>query len=332
MWIIPKNHPIFSVFAQDMVASKLELKKQLGRSRRSLMWRSKLSQIRTWLTRWKPGSWFLYLSGRILKHSARTSFETKLISSLADIHVSHSVQPESEKGKKIPGTYGHGSEKLSKLSGRDSVFLKTSKDISVSDCEKSLPIWLSSDTGWKTIVENQRGDYSRRLKLELHTREKEFLSWRTPATLDPGVSLGRLDVKPGQRFYDKKTGRNAQYGLTQQVQVKNWPTPASRDHKGADLKSRHGGASLSHFIQTGERTHGQLEPDNLNTTGKTPESWPTPNAPNPKNQIGAITEWGGSGNAFRTNGNHTKKLNPNWVEQLMGIKTGWTALDYAEME
>jgi hypothetical protein len=26
------------------------------------------------------------------------------------------------------------------------------------------------------------------------------------------------------------------------------------------------------------------------------------------------------------------KLNPNWVEQLMGLSTGWTALDYSEME
>lgn len=28
----------------------------------------------------------------------------------------------------------------------------------------------------------------------------------------------------------------------------------------------------------------------------------------------------------------TAKLNPNWVEQLMGLPTGWTALDYSAME
>ncbi len=39
--------------------------------------------------------------------------------------------------------------------------------------------------------------------------------------------------------------------------ARTWPTPNSRDHKGADLESRHGGASLSHFAESGERIHWQ---------------------------------------------------------------------------
>jgi len=48
-------------------------------------------------------------------------------------------------------------------------------------------------------------------------------TWRTPATTEPGVTLERLETAdgqpwtPGQRAYDKHTGRVAQVGLTHEV-------------------------------------------------------------------------------------------------------------------
>ena len=59
-------------------------------------------------------------------------------------------------------------------------------------------------------------------------------TWRTPATTEPGVTLERLETAdgqpwtPGQRAYDKHTGRVAQVGLTHEV-LATWPTPTSQD-------------------------------------------------------------------------------------------------------
>lgn len=55
--------------------------------------------------------------------------------------------------------------------------------------------------------------------------------WKTPATTEPGVSLSRLLDKdgnpwtPGQRAYDKQTGRVAQTGLGHMAQAAFGPTP-----------------------------------------------------------------------------------------------------------
>ena len=59
--------------------------------------------------------------------------------------------------------------------------------------------------------------------------------WRTPANQAAGVKVKRLEGKLGARLYDKESGRNAQYGLEQQVEMVNWHTPhgiANTDHTG----------------------------------------------------------------------------------------------------
>lgn len=65
------------------------------------------------------------------------------------------------------------------------------------------------------------------------TSDNGFTGWRSPATTEPGVSLERLQDAngdpwmPGQRAYDKITGRLAQVGLTHEAQaaLTGWPTP-----------------------------------------------------------------------------------------------------------
>lgn len=68
------------------------------------------------------------------------------------------------------------------------------------------------------------------------TEESGSGLWRTPAAHDPGVSAGRLRPIDGgelggmNRHYDKQTGRMAQIGLTQQVQLREtFPTPRAND-------------------------------------------------------------------------------------------------------
>lgn len=43
--------------------------------------------------------------------------------------------------------------------------------------------------------------------------------WRTPQSQEPGIDACLLTGEPGMRMYHKDTGRLAQYGVTQQVQI-----------------------------------------------------------------------------------------------------------------
>ena len=177
MWILPKNYQLSSHFAQDMVASKEDLTLQGLNIQQSLMSKSKPTRLRTWQTRWKQGSFYPHLFGRILKPCQYSLFETKLTSLLAAIHVSPLVQQDSEKEQMIQGTCGLTLGDTSNQLDLFSASLKTSKDILVLDSEKSLATWKAS-------VTKQRGEYSQRVKSAHLTRESESTSWPTATVFD----------------------------------------------------------------------------------------------------------------------------------------------------
>ena len=173
MWILPKNYQLSSAFAQDMVESREDLTLLESSIESSLMWRSKPSPLRTWSQRWNRVPWFQRLSLRILKPSQRISFETALTLSLEDTRASRFQQQESDLAPKTPDTSGLTSLITSDQYDLFGACLKTSKDTSALDSEKSLAIW-------KAQVIKQRGEYSQRLKSALITSESEYTSWPTP--------------------------------------------------------------------------------------------------------------------------------------------------------
>lgn len=73
--------------------------------------------------------------------------------------------------------------------------------------------------------------------------------WRTPNVEESGITLDRLVTKegtswtPGQRAYDRTTGRLCQIGLPQEMEAaSHWPTPAVADVTGG-RKTRSGDRS-----------------------------------------------------------------------------------------
>ena len=143
----------------------------------SLAWRSKPSPPQTWLRRWKRSKWLQLLSGRTLKHSHSKSFVEKWIYSIAATRVSHSALMESAGGKKTEGRCGGTSQMEFGFADHPLCSLKTSKDTSPLDSEKSLAIWNS-------LVTRRRGEYSRRLKLVRPIEGKESSYWPTPTTAE----------------------------------------------------------------------------------------------------------------------------------------------------
>ena len=275
MWILPKNYQLSSLYAPDMVESKEDLTLPGLNIESALMWRSKPSPLRTWLPRWKRVSWMPHLCGRILKPCQWSHFETELTSSLAVIPANLFQPQESDLEKKTPDTSGLTSATSSGQLDLFGASLKTSKDTSVSDSEKSLATW-------KALVIQRRGEYSLRVKSAHRIRESESTSWRTPAVSDPGITLDRLQTKDGssprsgERLYDKETGRNAQYGLTQQVQMEptQWLTPRVMEvDESYDNYQRRMKASGN------PKNIGKTRPANLTMQVKMePTQWPTPSA------------------------------------------------------
>ena len=296
MWILPKNYPLSSHFVADMVASKEDLTLPDLNIESSLMSRSKPTQSQTWQTRWKEGSYYQHLFGRILKPCQWSRFETKLTSLLEATHVSPLVQQGKEKETKTLDTYGLTYGDTSKQLDLFESSLKTSKDTSALDCEKSLATWKAS-------VTSARGEYSQRVKLALRTKEKESTSWATPRTTDSAGGARTLNQK-GQRISVSDPTKT--YGANLSDQVRHWPTPSARDHKGAVSVDR-----THEKLKQGQRAHmGTLDAYSVyHETYGLPDQAKT-----------------------NTRGKPVGHLNPEWVEQLMGVPTGWTAYDYSEMQ
>lgn len=204
MWIIPRNHSLSSRFARDMVGSSEDLSSLASDIESSLMWRSKPSPWRTWLQRWKRVSWMQPLCTRILKPCQWAAFETELTSSLAAIHASHFQPPGKEPGQTTPDTSGRTSTTSSKQLDLFAVSLKTSKDTSALDSERSLKTW-------KDLITRRRLEYSARLKSERPTSGSGSTSWRPPTASDW-----------------KNMDTANQTMLANQV---NWPTPRASEYK-----------------------------------------------------------------------------------------------------
>jgi len=302
MWIIPNTHPLYSAFAQDMVESKSPSGEYSKMCESSLTWRSKASPWLTWLDRWKRVKWLQLLSGRTLKQCQQNRFEIKLISSLVDIPAHRSVVPATEKEKMIQDTSGHTSQESYHALGQSSVFLRTSKGISPLDCKRLSEIWED----WVT---KQRGEYLARRKLALHTEENGSLSWRTPSTTEAerGAETRAQVMKQ----------ENPIITLTHQV---SWPTPTqcgNHNRKGVTKTSGDG-------LSTAVKQNGPPVEGSNSTIGKQKEQWPTP-----RSMSGGPSKGIRHSDLNQDAGGH---LNPEWVEQLMGLPTGSTSFDSWEME
>lgn len=290
MWILPKNYQLSSHFAQAMLASKEDLTLQGLNIEQSLMSKSKPTRLQTWQTRWKQGNYYQHLFGRILKPCQYSLFETKLTSLLAAIHVSPFREQDSEKEQMTPDTCGLTLGDTSNQLDLFSASLKTLKDTSALDLERS-------SATWKALVTKQRGEYSQRVKLALLTKEKESTSWPTATVFDVTGGSYPTELVNGQwRSKHSKDPNSPWYGAKLRDAVETaeriWPTPSTRDYKGSN-----GYESTLTKIQEGKRAQmGQL-----------------PNAVMVANK--------GSG-----------LLNPEWVEWLMGVPTGWTELGLWEMQ
>ena len=359
MWIIPKNLDV-SVCVRDTLDSSWDSDELSLLLERSATWRSKPSLARTWSQRLKRVSWMQLLFGRILRPSMDGHFIRGYTSSLQVIPARERAVLASDSEKETPDGFGR-------------ILRDSLRQLNLfGSSEKMLADTLALDSpqfteAYKLWVIKLRLDCLQRQRLARHIREKDCLSWRSPAEQPAAIKTDKLVGELGKRMYHKETGRLAQYGLEQQV---NWLTAKVTDTEGGlspaiqtstGFRNPRGhGSKLKEAVA--EMECGLLNQDSPSTLGKSQGLFPTPATvdagsyynksksagANLRPTLGAMAKhnlWrtpssdaeGGkmeirSGcNARLKLRDQTKgKLNPDWVEQLMGLPVGWTALDYLE--
>ena len=192
----------------------------------------------------------------------------------------------------------------------------------------------------------------------------EMTSSGFKATRENGTSYG-AKLRDAVETYEKKnwatprasatdsTRPNGKGGIPLADQVKNWATPQTFDsnnlvrtpeklaqtraEKNAgcmNLREQVHYPDMDHSRKGAKALSGHPDRANPSTNGRSQESWPTPRANKVHPQI---TEENREHLANRKKSNleediaghcgkATGKLNPNWVEHLMGLPVGWTQL------
>jgi len=325
MWILPKQLHT-SAYVLDTKELGLDSEAFSQICEKSLTWRGKDSLSRTWLQRWKRESWMQHLSSRTLSNSHTESFVDAWTSSLEDSRVSHSQLLESVKLLKTPDTSSPTSQTELESANLELFSSKTYKESSVARQPTENQFSSMSSEHWKDWVIEQRQEYSQRKKLAHHIRESEYTSlelkpnWSTPTVMDTANI---------QQPRKKNPSGGQKQPLCQEV--KNWPTPTTAE--GTKIGNQ------PNFGQVGLSNHpsivGQPDRAKLNKSGNTQGSWGTPRASTAMSA--KITENLVNRNVGNLEEQHGRqsiggKLNPNWVEHLMGLPVGWTDLGSWETE
>ena len=360
MWILPKNLSLpVSSGSTDTVEMLSDLNEQSQACALSLSVRGTPSSLRTWSQKWKRDSWTQYLYGRMLRTSpANLSAISSWISSRLPTLASHSATLGSETEKMMNDTSGPTVESLFSPSGPDGSGLKTSRGTLRLDSPQSLPTW-------KKMVIQRRGEYSARLKSARLISGSGCLSWPTIIAGDwkgqvpgggrePGMLSGIIekeakswptatvsDVHTGNlKSSQQKPGSMHSVTLPQAVE-KMWPTSSSRDYKDTPgMSTERDGNPEGRIDQLPRKVYAEMSgppaPVNDNTPGSRRESWRTPStmecnggqaSPEEMTSKGKTVKLRYQVEGAKIGAQTSAKLNPRWVETLMGLPMGWTSPD-----
>lgn len=305
MWILPKS--LISAFAPGTEALTSDSAECSQTCAQSLIVRSKPSLARIFLRAWKQGNLTRLQFGLISNPSLGQSFLAAWTSSLEATHASHSAPLENALEPTIHGIFGPTSQAAFDFFSPDSVSLRTSRDTSASASEKSLE-------SWKSWVIERRGEYLARLKLARLTSASACSSWPTTTTRDwKGCGnvvprkdgKHRLDTLEAVVMFGPAALANPSTHGSRPGSWAIWGTPAANDANKTphcEVNSKQAGLARSVGI---EQAKAWATPRCSMAQDKQEDSG--------RHRLGEQIQHGTTG-----------KLNPRWVETLMGLPVGWT--------
>jgi len=275
-----------------------------------------------------------------------------------DTHVSPSLQPAKDEEQTTQDTYGHGSETPLANYDQSTQSWRMSEDISLWGDYKSLENLPKSGMTRSGVLYQQ-------LEWVRPIDETELLSWPTPTAvtrpMEGNVRMYRAKIKAGEMTEAEAEAILGKSVWEAQGKVlAMWPTPTTQEveHPNAELtptgrrKSKNN--KTSHSLGLADAVQMWPTPvssssmaEDISTVqerlrnGKPYKSrlieavaiWPTPTASSWGNEgsqkmldrrieSGDITE----DQKRRMTAGNGGKLNPMWVEWLMGFPLGWTDL------
>jgi hypothetical protein len=169
-------------------------------------------------------------------------------------------------------------------------------------------------------VTKLRQDYLARQSAVRLTDEQDCLSWPTPKTPIGGPESRQSRAK-------RDSG-----GEDLAATIRQWPTPQYSEYKGMGQRGL--------FSPTDRLTNliGLLDRDKNNTNGKNQDVlWRTPQVQEPGIKRERLKGKNGHRMYNRESGRLAQyaltqqikgRLNPDWVEQLVGLPVGWTDLGF----
>ena len=341
-----------SAFAADTKASELGLDAVSKAFEQSLTARGKHSPSRTWLRRWKTDSWMQLLFSRTFQLSHGSSSLRSWLEASCPLagHASRFQQQENEKQRRTSGGSSTSLQMELPLFDQECFSQRTSKDSCPQKCQ-TVPVFSgTASRDWSGYITGLRQAYSARLNAERLTSASGSSSWPSPVA---------SEVRQG--FQDRSRGmRGSQESLTTVV-IKGWPTPNAADslQGGSTQGNRkdpnlsiavHGPPAQASSSTDGSRqelwqtatvstgAHKQKDGSMTDKLDQQVKSWATPSAFDGQRPIETQQEWEAR-NARKKEQNPNLgqlhkpltvqmtgggKLNPRWVETLMGLPVGWT--------
>jgi hypothetical protein len=246
---------------------------------------------------------------------------------------SHSAQPGSDLEQTTQDIFGPTSQAAFDFFDQSSASSRTSKDTLALDSEKSLE-------NWKNLVTKRRGEYSQRLNAARRISESGCLLW-------PTIRVKQAEDCTSERkrknpSLDSIVKQQLESGLAAQGnhsthgnRPESWLTPRANEPeadsnfvaRNAD-RGEHCHVSLTMQAKAWATPRAEMDsgahrgkPDTLHSQIK---AWATP-----EGMAGGKTSRGGNrkGELLLTGQvkqDASGKLNPRWVETLMGLPIGWT--------
>lgn len=344
MWIIPKQLHT-SASALDTKALGLDSEEFSQICEKSLTWRGKDSLSRTWLQRWKRENWMQHLCSRTLRPSLTESFVDAWTSSVVASRANHSVLLESVTALKIRDTSSHTSPTESESANLELFSSKTLKESSQPRQQTESQFSSMSSESWKAWVTEQRQEYSQRLKSARLIRESESssLAWPTSRTSD--AEGGRIETEMTEKGFKSKRHRSNQtFGAklrdaVETYEKKNWATPQTFDSNNIVRTPEKLAQTRAEKNAGCMNLREQVHYPEMDHSRKAAKNWPTVTVGEEKYRIkgnsqaskclSAMAARGELGHPDQANHSTTGKsqgsqgkLNPDWVEQLMGLPSG----------
>ena len=298
MWIIPKNFSGTYPSVQGTQELGLESNEFCQLCEKSLMWKSKATQSKTWLTRWNKDTYLQHLSTLTLKPSHSQTFVDAWTSYLVAFPASPSVKPGQEDQQKTHAISSPTLPMESTPVQQDMFSSKTSKESSPPKPLTGRVFSDMSSENWNSYIIQRRSEYSVRQKQAQAIRESEYLS------LLQEMENHSMTCSPDTQSQNPPSGQqdptnNSLNGKNQESS--NWLTP-----RVLEVDESYENYQQRMVNSKNPKNIGKKRPSNLTMQVKLQDNWPTPTTQEIEHKNMVLTK---TGRRLTKDGSNNHSLN-----------------------